>query len=236
MKNYIEIFINKMIKKYLLSPLFTPIVTILSCSIFLNIIYIIFPYSVPRISEEGQLIDILTYSGYIVLLFSLILSFKNFKEKMFDYCIYIFLAICALLREMGAQHWLTNTDSTAIKIKFFTNPNNPISEKIISGFVILIVLLSILYLIRKYTIYLIKNFFKMDIISWSVGTLIFWGLFGKFIDRFPSNFKKEHGEALMLVIKDNLSILEETSEIFLPITVIIILIQYNFIRKQLKKD
>lgn len=221
-----------MLKKYILSPLFAPLSMVLLCSLFLNVIYIVMPFAVPQISEEGQLIDILTYISYSILIFLLLISFKNFKDKKLDYFTYLFLSICAFLREMGAQHWLTSTDTTAIKIKFFTNPNNPISEKIISGIIILSVLIAILYIAKKYAIYLIKGVFKMDTISWSVGTMVFFGLFSKFIDRLPSNFRKEHGEMISEVIKDNLSVLEETSEIFIPLTAILILIQYYLIKRK----
>ena len=71
----------------------------------LNIIYIVMPFAVPQISEEGQLIDILTYISYSILIFLLLISFKNFKDKKLDYFTYLFLSICAFLREMGAQHW-----------------------------------------------------------------------------------------------------------------------------------
>ena len=221
-------------KKILLYPLFTPLVMVLLCSLSLNIFYTVFTLSIPEIAMDGHLIDIITYVSYSLLIVALIFSYKNFKDKKLDYFAYFFLAISAFLREMGIQHWLASKDTTAIKIKFFTNPNNPISEKILTAVLVLAVLVVIIYITKKYAIHLIKGVFKMDTISWSVGTLVFFGLFSKFIDRYPSNFKRSHGVVIAEAIKNNLSILEETSEVFIPLTAILILIQYYFMIKEEK--
>ena len=53
------------------------------------------PFAVPQISEEGQLIDILTYISYSILIFLLLISFKNFKDKKRDYFTYLVCAIFA---------------------------------------------------------------------------------------------------------------------------------------------
>ncbi len=226
-----KIEITTKIKDYFLSPLFAPIAGLLVYSIFLNIAYIFLPHHIPQISREGELIDILTYSSYGILFIIFAVFFNDYKDKKLDYFSCIFLTLCALLREMGAQKWLTSTDSTAIKIKFFTNPNNPLSEKIVSALIILLVLTAAIYLIKKYFLHLFKGVLKMDTISWTFGTLVFFGLFSKFIDRLPSNFRKSHDEGLSQLIIDNLSILEEGGEIFIPTMAIILLVQYHFIDK-----
>ena len=48
----------------------------------------------------------------------------------------------------------------------------------------------------KYAKPLIKGFFKLDIMSWSIATLCGVGLIGKFIDRYPANFRKANGAPL----------------------------------------
>ena len=75
----------------------------------------------------------------------------------------------------------------------------------------------------------------MNPTTWSIATLCTWGIVGKFIDRFPSNYKKAYGEVLNENIFYALKILEETSEIFLPIIAAFILYQYRLINKKQSK-
>ena len=57
------------------------------------------------------------------------------------------------------------------------------------------------------------------------------GVFGKFIDRFPSNYRHHTGLDIAQAMKDTLEVVEETSEMFLPVTATIILWQYWIIKK-----
>ncbi|HSQ97609.1 MAG TPA: hypothetical protein VLL98_02710 [Rickettsiales bacterium] len=218
-------------KKYIQSFLFAPIFVTMSCLLFTNIIYIFFPHLIPQITDDFQLIDILTISSYGLLFVTLIIFYKDFKNKL-DYSIYIFLTLAALLRELGIQHWLTSTDTTAIKMRFFTNPNNPLHEKIISALVILAVLIPLLYLAKKFAIYLVKTFLKFNPVSWSIGTFFTFLICGEFVDRFPSNYRKSFDIPLDLTVKNNLEVLEESSEIFLALIIIIAIVQYHLIHKK----
>lgn len=219
-----------LLKKYFQSFLFTPIVVTMLCLLFTNVIFVFFPHLVPKITDDFQLIDILTISSYGLLLVSFLIFYKDFDNKL-DYLIYIFLTIAALLRELGIQHWLTKTDTTAIKIKFFTNPNNPIHEKIISVLVVLAVLIPLLYLAKKFAVYLIKTFLKFNPVSWSIGTFFAVLILGGFLDRFPSNYRKICDVGLDMVVKNNLEVMEESSEIFLALIIIIAIVQYHTLRK-----
>lgn len=221
-------------KKYLELPFFVPIISILLSSLFVNIIFIFFPYLIPEVTNNFNLIDILTYTGYISMIFSFFYFYKDFNNKI-DYSIYIFLCIAAFLREAGIQHWLTSTDSTVFKIRFFTNSNNYLHEKIIAALLIVLILYVLIYLAKKFGIYLIKSFLKMNPTSWSIGTFFGFLAIGKFIDRFPSNYNKYYGYSLNMDIKNNLEVLEETLELFLPLIVILILIQYHFGKEKTNK-
>jgi len=227
---------KEIFKGYFKSFLFTPVSATILCLLFTNIIFIFFPYSIPKITDDFHFIDIITIISYVVLLATLIIFYKDFSNKT-DYSIYIFLTIVAFLREMGAQHWLTTTDTTAIKIRFFTNPNNPFHEKIISFFVILAVVIPIIYIAKKFALYLVKKFLKFDTVSWSIGTFFAFAIIGEIFDRFPSGFRKHFGIALNDLIKNNMEVLEESTEMFFSFILIVAIIQYHMIKnsKFLKK-
>lgn len=145
------------------------------------------------------------------------------------------LGVAALLREAGIQHHLTKTDTTPFKSRFFLNPNNALSEKILYGAVLLIIFGTLIYFAVKYAKKLIITFFKKDTITWSVATFCTILVFSKFADRFPSNYRHAHNlESLPRSLIDIWSLLEESSEIFLPLIVVIIFIQYHFFKKENK--
>lgn len=184
--------------------------------------------------EEGPL-ELITNLAYIPLLLAYLLSarmFINNRELRIDFIIFVILGISAFLREMGIQHWLTSHDSTAFKSRFFLNPNNPLSEKIVAGAILLAFFGLIVYLAVKYTRHLITSFFKMNPTSWSIATLCTLGVLGKFFDRFPSNYKHSHGFALPDELRLNFNIVEETSETFLPLVAAFIFLQYWLLHKK----
>ena len=84
------------------------------------------------------------------------LSDKIRKKRMDNF---LFFAGAAFLREAGIQHWLTFTDSTAFKLRFFTNPNNPFSEKIIAFLCLLSISGLFIYTMFLYLIPSVKGFF-----------------------------------------------------------------------------
>ena len=222
-------------KQYIKSPIFTPVIVLMMWSLLMNIIFIFYPETLRDVVKEGNFTEQLTYFCYLILFLSFVRFYKPFmnnKSSKTDFVIFIFFALCALLREMGIQHMLASKDTTAFKSRFFLNPNNPWHEKVIAGLILLIVLAAVIFMAVKYGKHLILSFFKLNPTTWSIATLCTMGVFGKFADRFPANYERYTGSDLAQALKDTLEIVEETSEMFLPVTATTILWQYWIIKKK----
>lgn len=222
-------------KKIFLSPFFTPLFFLIFWGAILAVVLIFFPEQKFTITEDGHLIDIATYCGYALLIVLFFFFYRDYKGRSAktDWFVFLLLSICALLREAGIQHHLSSTDTTPFKSKFFLNPNNPLSEKIIFGLVLIIVFGMVAYVAVKYTKHLITSFFKMNTVTWSTAVLCCDLVFAKFADRFPGNWRHAHdGVSLPREQIEIWSLLEESSEIFLPVVAFIILWQYHLILKE----
>lgn len=193
-------------KKFFLSPFFAPIFMI----IFLISMFIlsILSSDILFFYDEGGGLDYITYVCYVIAFFAIFYYKKDFNDHLIDFYCYVFLLTCALLREMGIQHYLTSTDTTAFKIRFFTNPNNPIIEKILSFCLIIILLSVIIYLLKKYLVKIIKGFFKFDTLYWTIAMFGGIGIISKIADRFPSNYHKSTGYYLEENTRILLSLIE----------------------------
>lgn len=223
-------------KKFFLSPFFSPLFFALFWGFLLGIVLIFFPEKKFEITTDGQLIDILTYSGYALMLGTMLYFRKDFEKKMLPWTIFFTLGVAALLREAGIQHHLSSTDSTPFKSRFFLNPQNPLSEKIFYAMILLVIFAAIFYLIFKYTKHLFVSFFKLNPVTWSVATFCSVLIFAKFADRFPANWR--HLKNLEFLPRDFLdiwSLLEESSELFLPYLVVIIFCQHHLLSKTSRK-
>ena len=218
-------------KKYFLNPFFAPVATVLFLGIFSLISIFIFDKKMDFF-EDAHICGITTYTLYALAVATLLFCIKDFKEKKVDFAVFLFLLIAAVLREMGIQHWLTKTDTTAFKLRFFTNPNNPISEKILSASILLLVLISVLYLAIKYTIKIWRGFWQKKEIYWTICTLCAMGIVSKFADRLPGNYRKSTGEELDIGIALFCKIIEECGEATLPMLIMIGLLQFHTTNKQ----
>jgi hypothetical protein len=218
-----------MFKKIFLSPFFAPIVFLVLWVAFMKGCFIYaHGHDVLALTEDGAIIDTVAKMGYVLLILVLLLFCNDFQDRLRAWGIYLFLAICCFLRESGIQHHLSQTDTTPFKSRFFINPNNSLSEKIIFGTVLAVVLVAILYLMIKYSKHLVVSFFKLDGITWSVATLCTFGVLGKIVDRYPSNYRKLHnGVPLPENVYTFLQIVEESSEMFLPYLAMLILWQFH---------
>ncbi|MBO5997566.1 MAG: hypothetical protein J6P93_03475 [Alphaproteobacteria bacterium] len=217
-------------KKWILSPLFAPITAILTMLV-LGVGAIVWRANgCDTFFDDGNVCDIVTYTFYVLLALSLIFLRKDFKDNGLTWCVLLFLNIAAILREAGIQHWLTSTDTTAIKLRFFTNPKNPLSEKIIAGALVLLVLGAVFYLIFKYTPKIWRGFWKKEPMYWSICFLCGMGVFGKIADRFHGNWVKYTGQALSDDAYFLSIMIEETSEATLPLIALIALIQWHLMK------
>ena len=217
-------------KKCFLSPLFAPLFFLLSWGMILAVVLLFFPEKKFEITTDGQIIDIATYTGYALMLFTMLCCLKDFKGKIFDWSLYFMLGVAALLREAGIQHHLTKTDTTPFKSRFFFNPDNALSEKILYGAVLLVIFGAILYFFIKYGKHLFISFFKLNTITWSIATFCSLLVFAKFADRFPAHYRHyKNLDDLPTSFVDIWSLLEESSEIFLPLLVVIALMQYHLL-------
>ena len=221
-------------KKLFLSPLFASFFIVVMLGIYYAVSYFIRQnYGIFDIEKSGAT-EVLTYVFYGFAGGVLLCLYNDYHHtpRQNTYFALAFLWLAALLREMGIQHWLTQHDTTAIKIRFFTNPNNPLHEKIISATIVLLVLSIVLYLLIKYLRKMIVGFFKFQTIYW---TIFFFGVLGaltQMADRFPSKYTKITGEHLTEASRFALKIFEEGGESLLPLLFAIGLCQFHFIRRK----
>lgn len=180
-------------------------------------------------ADEGPL-DITTYFCYAALLAALFRfrgDFTAAAEKHFFY-IFCFFAVSALLREAGIQHWLASKDTTAFKLRFFTNDANPFYEKALSIVCLLTVFILFVYTMTVYLAPAVRGFFKKMPGSWTVISLLSAGALSKIADRLPANLRKEgifldkQGTIFGLI-----ETFEETMELLLPILAVVALIQFH---------
>lgn len=216
-----------MMKKMFLSPFFTPIAVVAVWGAFMVVMHYCFPEIFLQITEDGELIEHITHFGYVALIAVLMIVCADYKDKMMTWGMFLFLAMTAFLREQGIQHHLSRTDTTPFKSRFFLNPNNPLSEKIIFGLVLLIVAGAVLYLAIKYTKHLVVSFFHFNTITWSIAVLCVLGVVAKIVDRFPSNYRKAHGQPLPEDVYAWFQMIEESGEMLLPYIAIVALYQYH---------
>ena len=220
-----------MFKKFFLSFYFVPVFFILVWGAFASHIYLVYTNDILSFTKEGGLIEDICHIGYVSLIGMLLYWCDDYKDRIKSWGMFLFLAMCAFLREEGLHRHLSRTDTTPFKSRFFLNPNNPLGEKIIFGAFLIIVLGAVLYLAYMYVKPVFVKFFKFDTISWSICTLCSIGLVGKIIDRFPANYRKANGVALPDDIYAIFQLVEESSEMFLPYLAILILAQYHIMKK-----
>ena len=220
-------------KKLFLSPFFAPICFALCWGTLLAIVLVYFPEQKYQLTFDGQIIDILTNIGYMLMLAALLYFSKDYTDKITSWGIYLFLGMSAYLREAGIQHHLSKTDTTPFKSRFFLKPENPIGEKIVFGMLLLIIFGAILYLLIKYAKHLVTSFFKLNTVTWTIAVFCSVLVLSKFADRFPGNWRDAHNDvALPKSHIEVWSLLEESIEIFIPYLVVLALTQYHLLKKK----
>ncbi|MDR1310710.1 MAG: hypothetical protein LBK01_02380 [Burkholderiaceae bacterium] len=158
----------------------------------------------------------------------------NNLQQNISFWIFEFLTLVALFRELGFQHWLTTTDSTAFKIRFFLNPANPLSEKIRAGLILLAVFGCLAYLVIRYTRFVIRQFFKRNAVAWTVVTLCCITAIAKFVDRLPDNYRRFTDARLDLFWNVARTSFEEFYEAYIPLCIMIAAIQFARLKIRLE--
>ena len=170
--------------------------------------------------EEVGITEILTYLFYgvgfgIIISHGQILLQEATKKNFYEL---VFLWVVALLREMGIQHWLTTHDTVVTKIRFFTNPTNPLYEKMIAAFLFLIVIYVLLSLLIRNFKYCLEGLtIKINPVCITTAVFIILAILTQIADRYPATYYKEFGISLSEHILFILKIFEEGGESILPL-------------------
>ena len=219
------------IDKIFLSPFFTGLFILSAMAAYFILCYALRARLGVFDVEKIGLTETLTYLFYGLgggIVFMLYEDHLNTpRQKTYYYM--CFLWFCALLREMGVQHWLTTHDSTAIKIRFFTNPNNPLYEKVFTFILLLIVARVVIRLLYRYVKPVVSGFLKMHPVHWSIVSFSIWVVVTQIADRFPSKYRHATGVDLSEPVRFFLKILEEGGESLLPLIFAIAMLQFHFL-------
>lgn len=214
------------------SPYFVALFIVVAMAIYLGLSYLCRAISGPFDIQEVGTTEVLTYlfygfGGGIIACYAK--DFMTDKSKIQTFSAIAFLYFIMILRDMGAQGWLTSHDTVVTKIRFFTSPNNPLYEKIIAGAIMLFICAVFFYVFFKHIKPYIQGLIKFETLSWSVTTLFIWTIITQIIDRFPAEYLKATGVALIEPIKFAMKIIEEGGESLLPLIIAIGFLQYHYI-------
>jgi hypothetical protein len=150
-----------------------------------------------------------------------------------DFSLLTFFAIC---RELDWHRLLITVSTlpgashgTPYKLKFLTNPNNPLADRLIVAacFTVVIILCTgtLLYFLRR----LLKGLFNLHPVCWSMGffggTIILVQVF----DRMPAVLHKDYGIKISDSFHALTTALEEGQELLLPLFIILAIVQAHFI-------
>lgn len=150
-----------------------------------------------------------------------------------DFSLLSFFAIC---RELDWHRLLVTvsnlpgaTHGTPFKMRFLTNPNNPLADRLIVAacFVAVIALCAgtLLYYLRR----LLKGLFTLHPVCWSIG---FFGgtiLLIQVFDRLPAVLRHTFGIQISDSLHALTTVLEEGQELLLPLFIILAILQAHFI-------
>ena len=150
-----------------------------------------------------------------------------------DFSLLTFFAIC---RELDWHKLLVKasnlpgaTHGTPFKMKFLTNANNPLLDRLIVAACFAAVILLCAGTLLYYLPRLLKGLFRLHPVCWSIG---FFGgsiILIQIVDRLPAVLR--HGSGIH--ISDSLhaltTALEEGQELLLPLFIIIAVLQSHFI-------
>ena len=223
-----KIFESKVFK----SPYFGALFLVIAMALYIGLSYLWRAINGPFDIQEIGTTETLTYLFYGFgggIIFCCAKDFLSDSSKIKTFAAIAFIYVIMILRDMGAQGWLTTHDTVVTKIRFFTSPNNPLYEKIIAGAVMLFIVAVFLYAFIKHIKPYIKGLIKFEPIAWTTTTLFIWTIFTQIMDRFPAEFRKAVGTDLDEPIRFIMKILEEGGESLLPLLIAIAFLQFHYI-------
>lgn len=223
-----KIFESKIFK----SPYFGVLFLIVAMALYIGLSYLWRAINGPFDIQEIGTTETLTYLFYGFgggILFCCAKDFIYDNSKVKTFAAIAFIYVIMILRDMGAQGWLTTHDTVVTKIRFFTSPNNPLYEKIIAGAVMLFIVAVFLYAFIKHIKPYVKGLIKFEPIAWTTTTLFIWTIFTQIMDRFPAEFRKAVGTDLDEPIRFIMKILEEGGESLLPLLIAIAFLQFHYL-------
>lgn len=224
--------------KKLLHPFFAGVFVVVAMLVYYAACYIFRLKFGSFDIEEVGVTEVLTYLFYGFAAGVASCFAKDFlnSPRQSTYFALMFLWLSALLREMGIQHWLTTHDSVVTKTRFFTNPANPLYEKIIAGTLMLLVIAVFAWVLFKNLKHLVSGFLKFQTIPWTVAVFGILATVTQIADRFPANYMKATGTALAEPVIFILKIFEEGGESLLPLLFALAFIQFHFILHRENKN
>jgi hypothetical protein len=121
------------------------------------------------------------------------------------------------------------TTGTAFKMRFITNPANPLGDRLLVVACFAVVILAcggtLLFFLRR----LLTGLFKLHPVCWSMGFFGGTVILIQLADRLPSVLRTKHH----IILSDSLhalsTVLEEGQELLLPLFVILAILQAHFI-------
>jgi hypothetical protein len=146
------------------------------------------------------------------------------------------LTFCAICRELDWHKLLVKasglpgaTGGTAFKMKFLTNPSNPLADRLVVAACFAVVLAlcggTLLYYLRR----LLKGLFSLHPVCWSMA---FFGgsiILIQIVDRLPAVLRHDAGIRISDSWHALTTALEEGQELLLPLFVILAVLQAHFI-------
>lgn len=150
-----------------------------------------------------------------------------------DFSLITFIAVARQLDWHKAMVQVSNlpgaTTGTPFKMRFLTNPVNPLSDRLIVLFTFIVVIAVCATTLIAFAKPLFKGFFKRQPVCWSIAFLGGTTVLIQFFDRLPSIFRKKLHIQLSEPCRSLFSLLEEGLEVILPLLVILALLQSYFL-------
>lgn len=139
------------------------------------------------------------------------------------------LAVCGLCWAAGARemdwhkHW---TGKSVLKVSFYWS-DAPVLHKLLALLAVLSVLACALYLLLRYGRHLWQAFWRGDPFARTIATLLAAVVFTKIMDRSVNLLIEDFGVSVAPTVAMLVSMVEESSEISLPLMVVLAVWQHQ---------